>query len=650
MKKSKTVALDKREINSLLGFFGGYGIMIAVGFLAVLSVCAAFIIYRTVKGQGEQSSEQIVKETEVKEIKRPLRKKKREESDRNDESTDGCTDHVDVEKMRVGSSETLIRAATSKTLHSTAKENDEEKIAQDLQACSLPQPCLFSDQERECEPTETECSQSQPLECQCEISDRFEDEIKDCLRENGSEFVEECVIEQCKDQDELYESEESCKKSQSDCQGSLASAPQDSLVEDVLSGTEDTSRYIQSKCFESERTQEESQSSSHHGFTTSAQEDLPGSSRPKLDVKNGLSEEESLTVAQHDQLASHPESELSAGYDTVEMDVVKETTTNNIKEFLTGPESTGFGRCFYAEHAVSMHSDLDSKEKLDPKQMTDHREVGGKDSNWDTGVLEMPVSKHEKHLVDHQQQSNHYEYLSDHNHQNYLGFSTNNTFNLMESSLSEVKCRDGVHKEKVTGAVTGLVDSLEESHEKTEISIMEATMDNNEWLNVGGPDTRAPPWLTQTLTGQPHGVSADLESSDAKKQDTSIFPSKEPKITAASLDDDHVHRRVAAVIPMPQMVRVSFRVHYITHYPSQFLAVTGNQQELGFWERFVPLQRAKNGFWASTIALPIESQVEWKFVVVEDGKILRWEECCNRHLAVTGQDEELHLDKSWGYL
>ncbi|KAL4617314.1 starch-binding domain-containing protein 1 [Arapaima gigas] len=44
-----------------------------------------------------------------------------------------------------------------------------------------------------------------------------------------------------------------------------------------------------------------------------------------------------------------------------------------------------------------------------------------------------------------------------------------------------------------------------------------------------------------------------------------------------------------------------------------------------------------------------DCQVEWKFVLIEDGKICRWEECCNRHL-YTGHDEAISLNKCWGYI
>ncbi|TSK72002.1 Starch-binding domain-containing protein 1 [Bagarius yarrelli] len=120
--------------------------------------------------------------------------------------------------------------------------------------------------------------------------------------------------------------------------------------------------------------------------------------------------------------------------------------------------------------------------------------------------------------------------------------------------------------------------------------------------------------------------------------------------TAVAKDEiDLLNKRVETVLPMPQLVQVSFRVHYITHSPKQILAVTGNQQELGSWESFVPLRSVEDGFWFCTVSLPLDSQVEWKFILVEEGRIQRWEECENRCFTVTGQEEEIHLNRNWGY-
>ncbi|XP_069482425.1 starch-binding domain-containing protein 1 [Ambystoma mexicanum] len=122
-----------------------------------------------------------------------------------------------------------------------------------------------------------------------------------------------------------------------------------------------------------------------------------------------------------------------------------------------------------------------------------------------------------------------------------------------------------------------------------------------------------------------------------------LHPEPQPK----SLEGDSRMRKIAAVTPMPQHVSVKFRVHYITHSDSQLIAVTGNHESLGEWEVYVPLQSDKDGFWSDAVLLPVDSSVEWKFVMVDNGKIKRWEECGNRSLKTGHDDAEAH--QWWGY-
>ncbi|KAI4904674.1 hypothetical protein NFI96_015768 [Prochilodus magdalenae] len=264
-------------------------------------------------------------------------------------------------------------------------------------------------------------------------------------------------------------------------------------------------------------------------------------------------------------------------------------------------------------------------------------------------------------------------YVLDHPQQNFLGFTTPS---LQGDSTGQVQLPDVSRERSVVTVGSSVTVPVEASHDKNEINIMEAIMDSNEWLGTGPPDTRDLPWLTQTqshgfktntslvtpatshTTDQPkqapsktsHGLVTEESRPHKEKTEGSAVAPEDTVIGVADDEEDFLNKKVAAVSPMPQMVRVSFRVHYITHSLSQLLAVTGNQQELGAWESFVPLQRVEDWFWANTITLPAENQVEWKFVLVEDGKIRRWEECGNRHLVVTGQEEEIRLDKSWGYM
>ncbi|XP_023263280.1 starch-binding domain-containing protein 1 [Seriola lalandi dorsalis] len=195
----------------------------------------------------------------------------------------------------------------------------------------------------------------------------------------------------------------------------------------------------------------------------------------------------------------------------------------------------------------------------------------------------------------------------------------------------------------------------EEEYEKTNISIMEATMDNNEWITDS--NNQVLPWMNISVPpfAQDHTTTEQLPTedlTDATCTDTDTPPSTEVRQTSTlSLVDENTehNKKVVAVQPMPQNVNVTFRIHYVTHSPYQTVAVTGNQQELGNWKEFVPLERAKDGHWATVVRLPTESHVEWKFVVVDKGEVCRWEECGNR-LLDTGYGDDLIVHKWWGFL
>ncbi|XP_010211238.1 PREDICTED: starch-binding domain-containing protein 1 [Tinamus guttatus] len=112
-------------------------------------------------------------------------------------------------------------------------------------------------------------------------------------------------------------------------------------------------------------------------------------------------------------------------------------------------------------------------------------------------------------------------------------------------------------------------------------------------------------------------------------------------------DGDLKAKRVAAVPPMLQNIHVTFRVHYITHSDAQLIGVTGDHECLGQWHSYVPLKYDKDGFWSESITLPVDTRVEWKFILVENGKVRRWEECSNRTLVTAHEDQMAH--QWWGY-
>ncbi|XP_007947229.1 starch-binding domain-containing protein 1 [Orycteropus afer afer] len=105
-------------------------------------------------------------------------------------------------------------------------------------------------------------------------------------------------------------------------------------------------------------------------------------------------------------------------------------------------------------------------------------------------------------------------------------------------------------------------------------------------------------------------------------------------------------KKVAAVFPASQQVSVRFQVHYITSTGEQLIAVTGDHECLGRWNTYIPLEYSKDGFWSHSVSLPVNTVVQWKFVVVENGKVTRWEECSNRFLE-TGHEDKV-VQAWWG--
>nr|BAG51020.1 unnamed protein product [Homo sapiens]BAG52246.1 unnamed protein product [Homo sapiens]BAG52516.1 unnamed protein product [Homo sapiens]BAH14410.1 unnamed protein product [Homo sapiens] len=110
-----------------------------------------------------------------------------------------------------------------------------------------------------------------------------------------------------------------------------------------------------------------------------------------------------------------------------------------------------------------------------------------------------------------------------------------------------------------------------------------------------------------------------------------------------------VHGKMERVAVMPagsQQVSVRFQVHYVTSTDVQFIAVTGDHECLGRWNTYIPLHYNKDGFWSHSIFLPADTVVEWKFVLVENGGVTRWEECSNRFLETGHEDKVVHA--WWG--
>ncbi|XP_052055307.1 starch-binding domain-containing protein 1 [Apodemus sylvaticus] len=92
----------------------------------------------------------------------------------------------------------------------------------------------------------------------------------------------------------------------------------------------------------------------------------------------------------------------------------------------------------------------------------------------------------------------------------------------------------------------------------------------------------------------------------------------------------------------PPQVSIQFQVHYATSTDVQFIAVTGDHESLGGWNAYIPLHYGKDGLWSHSVFLPADTVVEWKFVLVENKEVTRWEECSNRLLQTGREDKVVH--------
>uniref|UniRef100_A0A4W5R7S3 CBM20 domain-containing protein n=1 Tax=Hucho hucho TaxID=62062 RepID=A0A4W5R7S3_9TELE len=218
-----------------------------------------------------------------------------------------------------------------------------------------------------------------------------------------------------------------------------------------------------------------------------------------------------------------------------------------------------------------------------------------------------------------------------------------------------------VSEQKGEGANKSMDTRVESSCQEVEINIMEATMDCNEWMTVSGTDAEGnvhAPWVRISHSSvdcsaeaEHHPTETPHNADGSTTADAPASMVKETETTPVSLDGDLQENKMAAVIPIePHAVQVRFCIHYHTLSVWQELAVTGNQPELGSWKGFVPLERGQDGFWASWVALPAERLVEWKFVLVENGEIQRWEESENRHLETGHGGGVVNLNRWWGFL
>ncbi|XP_041052234.1 starch-binding domain-containing protein 1 isoform X1 [Carcharodon carcharias] len=209
-------------------------------------------------------------------------------------------------------------------------------------------------------------------------------------------------------------------------------------------------------------------------------------------------------------------------------------------------------------------------------------------------------------------------------------------------------------KERMSVCETKSAVNIEKVHEKFEhkdevldlVSAIDQKFSRTDHLNISD--------VTDDICESNVGMSelkcikTEMEREDKRKFFHEQQVNAEPERTNINSEPENIARKVAAVSPLPlNNISVNFNVHYITSSSAQILAVTGNHECLGQWEKYVPLKPNKDGFWSSPILLPVNSRIEWKYVVVEDGKICRWEECFNRALETGHEDFEVY--QCWGY-
>ncbi|KAB5549132.1 hypothetical protein PHYPO_G00063790 [Pangasianodon hypophthalmus] len=587
------------------GVIGGYETAAALLMIIIasLSMWGAFLIYRAVKGQRrKRGSEDNTNETEKEAARRGG-----EDDDEWSKSTgsdDGGSEDWDVD-----SHETIIPSSTNYTqtpldlseenLRKPPHENVKEPTAEPLTGSNVGDATGTGKDHMKCkhdvcEPAESISVQSDLANHQDNGNRASEDKPENSVKEDSHDD-EESEIEPHVDMDEPSETE-------------------------------------------------------------SAQEILEAKNLP---VQKCQSVEDLLdNTLLSQEIVNKPNEEDIAVTNSV-LDVSDKTTSSDTLHKKTKEDTEAAAKAF--EKSIPQMNDLDpycydeksdllsnlASEKVKPKKDVSHQDLNGSPSS-----LQTTVGNSDDSLATQQHLSSTFDHILTNPPQNYLGFTVPS---LQGESLAPLQVT-----EESKGKIE--VTPADESQKKNEISIMEAIMDNNEWLSTGPPDTRDLPWLTPTPSKTAYGFKADISLSPVRDTTSLGLPAEEvmshqdktdvPEDTTTGVakdEGDLLNKKVGTVLPMPQLVQVSFKVHYITHSPNQILAVTGNQQELGSWESFVPLRSVENGFWFCTISLPLDSQVEWKFILVEEGKIRRWEECENRYFAVTGQEEEIHFNKNWGY-
>ncbi|XP_003477703.1 starch-binding domain-containing protein 1 [Cavia porcellus] len=137
------------------------------------------------------------------------------------------------------------------------------------------------------------------------------------------------------------------------------------------------------------------------------------------------------------------------------------------------------------------------------------------------------------------------------------------------------------------------------------------------------------------------GLGGNLEVSGVNLS-PEMHDNRSSLVAARDWEVDGKRKSAAQVSSESKQVSVRFQVHYLTSTDVQFIAVTGDHERLGRWDTYIPLLHHKDGLWSHSVLLPADTVVEWKFVLVENGGVARWEECSNRRLVTGHEDKVVH--------
>ncbi|XP_067846297.1 starch-binding domain-containing protein 1 [Heptranchias perlo] len=353
-----------------------------------------------------------------------------------------------------------------------------------------------------------------------------------------------------------------------------------------------------------------------------------------------------------------PESQEGAGFQSASPDTDRGRVKSSYKDTVSWPEETESSQKDSADETTDVERDhvpeikgtelrvgvqqSPAKQKVDPleaKDISDTMVTHLRDTDFS------PALSNKQDLLDSRQMKNFCE-------NDQIPTQLTQLVNVGQATVHNGSITE--EKVYVCETITSTI-SIEKVHEKSDhkdeafdlVSAVDQNFSGSDYLNNGEMTDTVISDSKADLLNELKSIKTEMERDEARE----IFKEQvhaESEGTNVSSEPENIGRKVAAVSPLPlNNISVNFNVHYVTYSNSQIIAVTGNHECLGQWGKYVPLKPNKDGFWSSSIPLPVNSRIEWKYVMVENGKIKRWEECFNRHLETGNEDLEVY--QCWGY-